>query len=84
MNRRVDPKIVTEIVKRVPGWVYLPIAIGAGISLVIIAQQWAAWKFERKLMVLRETDKAEMLATVSNAVAEAKADVLTHIKAGRR
>ena len=62
MPKLVDPKIVSEIVKRVPGWVYLPIAIGAGIALVIIAQQWAAWKFERRLAEQRTADRIEQQA----------------------
>ncbi len=63
MSRRmVDPAIIKEVVKRVPGWVYLPVAIGAGISLVIISQQWAAWKFEKKLEAQRTADRIEQQA----------------------
>ena len=62
MPKAVDPKIVLEIIRRVPGWVYLPVAIGAGISLVIVAQQWAAWKFERRLQEQRTADRVEQQA----------------------
>ena len=90
IRRIVDPKIVIEVVKRIPGWVYLPVAIGAGISLVIISQQWAAWKFEKKLeaqrtadrveqQAQRERDRADTDAALSNAIETvlARGDAIT-------
>ncbi len=74
MSRRmVDPKIVIEVIKRVPRSAFWPITIGIGIAIVIYVQQYAAWKFEKKLEAQRTADRIEQQAQRQRDRADADA-----------